>query len=115
MKPAVAFLHHHEEPLYERQRWHLPVPFQRHLGEALEEWRREDKTQRLWQGDASLWAGRGEAKWPQREVFELHFVQGFEPDEVAMIIGQPLKTVLEHISAMQSRLHEEMAHEEAVT
>ncbi len=62
MKSAASFVPH-IEPLDERQHWHLPAVFQRYLGEALEEWRREDKTSRLWEGDASLWTGRGEAKW----------------------------------------------------
>jgi ribosomal subunit interface protein len=44
--------------------------------------------------------------WPQpeREVFELHFVEGFEPDEVAMILGAPEKRVQEMIAAIQQRL-----------
>jgi len=50
---------------------------------------------------------------PQRDVFELHFVQGFEPDEIAMITGQPLKTLQDQIATIQSRLREEMRQEEA--
>jgi ribosomal subunit interface protein len=44
--------------------------------------------------------------WPQpdREVFELYYVEGFEPDEVAMILGAPAKRVREAIAAIQQRL-----------
>ena len=62
MNPAFAFTHY-GEPLYERQRWRLPVPLDRYLAEAMEDWRREGKTRRLWQGDASLWTSHDEANW----------------------------------------------------
>ncbi len=51
---------------------------------------------------------------PQRNVFELHFVQGFEPREVSMITGLPLQTVRDHISAIHTWLREEIMREEAV-
>jgi transaldolase/glucose-6-phosphate isomerase len=62
MIPAYS-LARQKEPLFERQRWHLPVPLDRYLGEAMEDWRLEGKTRRLWQGDASLWTGRDEGDW----------------------------------------------------
>jgi DNA-directed RNA polymerase specialized sigma24 family protein len=51
--------------------------------------------------------------WPRldREVFELHFVKGFEPHQVAMIIGRPLQNVNEKISSLQKRLRERIAQE----
>jgi ribosomal subunit interface protein len=47
--------------------------------------------------------------WPQpeREVFELYYVEGFEPDEVAMILGAPAKRVREMIATIQQRLRAE--------
>ena len=33
------------------------------FGEAINEWRRLDKTRRLWSGDVSLWMGSDEANW----------------------------------------------------
>lgn len=44
--------------------------------------------------------------WPrtEREVFELYFVEGFDPDEVAMILGRPTKAVEQTIQNIQSRL-----------
>jgi ribosomal subunit interface protein len=44
--------------------------------------------------------------WPQaeRDLFELYYVEGFEPHEVAMILGLPEKRVQERIHALQDRL-----------
>ena len=50
---------------------------------------------------------------PERETFELYFVQGFEPDEIARITGQPLKQVKETLASVQRRLREELLQEEA--
>lgn len=46
------------------------------------------------------------ATWPrpEREVFELYFVEGFDPDEVAMIVGRPTKAVEQTIQSIQNRL-----------
>jgi RNA polymerase sigma factor (sigma-70 family) len=41
---------------------------------------------------------------PERDAFELHYVEGFEPDEVAMILGQPLARVRELLRSVQDRL-----------
>jgi ribosomal subunit interface protein len=48
--------------------------------------------------------------WPrlERDVFELYFVEGFEPDEIAMIVGEPLKKVEEVIANMQENLRQEV-------
>lgn len=47
--------------------------------------------------------------WPQpeRELFELYYVEGFEPDEAAMILGTPEKRVREMLAAIQQRLRAE--------
>ena len=50
---------------------------------------------------------------PEREAFELYFVQGFEPDEIAQITGQPLKQVKETLATVQGRLRKELLQEEA--
>jgi RNA polymerase sigma factor (sigma-70 family) len=54
-------------------------------------------------------------KWPrpEREVFELYYVEGIEPEEIAMITRQPLKTVRENIESIQRRLREEILAQEA--
>jgi ribosomal subunit interface protein len=46
--------------------------------------------------------------WPraEREIFELYFIEGFDPDEIAMVTRQTLKTVQENISSIQNRLRE---------
>ena len=48
--------------------------------------------------------------WPrrEREVFELYFVEGLEPGEIAMVTRQPLTTVRENIASIQRRLREAM-------
>jgi ribosomal subunit interface protein len=45
---------------------------------------------------------------PEREVFELYFVEGLEGEEIAMVTGRLLKTVRESIASIQQRLREEM-------
>ncbi|HEY9173074.1 MAG TPA: HPF/RaiA family ribosome-associated protein [Verrucomicrobiae bacterium] len=47
--------------------------------------------------------------WPrtERELFELHFVEGFEADEVAMIVAQPVKQIREAIESLQQKLRAE--------
>lgn len=50
---------------------------------------------------------------PEREIFELYFVQGFEPDEIAQITGQPLKQVKDTLATVQARLRQELLQEEA--
>ena len=44
---------------------------------------------------------------PEREVFELYFVEGFEADEVAMIVTQPVARVHEIIRTLQQKLRAE--------
>jgi RNA polymerase sigma factor (sigma-70 family) len=51
---------------------------------------------------------------PEREVFELYFVEGLEPEEIAMVTHQPLKTVRETISSIQDRLREEILAQGAI-
>jgi ribosomal subunit interface protein len=48
--------------------------------------------------------------WPkaEREAFELHFVEGFELDEIAMLLGQPINRVQELIASLQMRLRTEV-------
>jgi RNA polymerase sigma factor (sigma-70 family) len=50
-------------------------------------------------------------KWPEREreVFELYFVQGFEPGEIAQITGQPLNKVKRTVARVQSLVRAELA------
>ncbi|HXG20718.1 MAG TPA: sigma-70 family RNA polymerase sigma factor [Methylomirabilota bacterium] len=48
--------------------------------------------------------------WPQqeREVFELYFVEGFEPDDIAMITGKPPQKIRAVITTLQDRLRQEL-------
>jgi len=52
---------------------------------------------------------RAASVWPkpERDVFELYYVEGFEPEEVAMILGQPKNRVREIIASLQQRLRTE--------
>jgi ribosomal subunit interface protein len=48
--------------------------------------------------------------WPrlERNVFELYFVEGFDADEISMIVGEPGKKVEEVITNMQENLRQEV-------
>jgi RNA polymerase sigma factor (sigma-70 family) len=48
--------------------------------------------------------------WPrqEREVFELYFVEGFEPDDIAMITGKPPQKIRAVITPLQDRLRQEL-------
>jgi RNA polymerase sigma factor (sigma-70 family) len=41
---------------------------------------------------------------PEREVFELYFVEGFEPDEIAMVLGVSIKQAEELLASIRARL-----------
>jgi ribosomal subunit interface protein len=49
----------------------------------------------------------------EREIFDLHFHEGFAPDEAAMIVGRPAAEVRRTIERLSDRLHEALRHEEA--
>ena len=51
---------------------------------------------------------------PEREVFELYFVEGFEPEEVAMVVGQQVSQVRELITHIQRRLRAEVLEQALV-
>jgi transaldolase / glucose-6-phosphate isomerase len=46
-----------------QQRYSLPEPLEKHVAEAISDWRNNDKVRRLWQRDASLWTNSDEAQW----------------------------------------------------
>ena len=52
---------------------------------------------------------RAASSWPkpEREAFELYYVEGFEPQEVAMILGEPQNRVHDLIASLQQRLRTE--------
>jgi DNA-directed RNA polymerase specialized sigma24 family protein len=50
---------------------------------------------------------------PEREAFELHFVEGFEPDEIAMVLGLTTKQANELLDNIRSRLRETLLAEAA--
>ena len=51
--------------------------------------------------------------WPraERDIFELYFIEGFDPDEIAMLKRQPLRTVQENIVSIQNRLRGEVLNQ----
>jgi hypothetical protein len=54
-------------------------------------------------------------KWPRlaREIFEFYFFEGLEPEEIAMVIDQPLKIVRENIASIEQRVRERILRQEA--
>ena len=50
---------------------------------------------------------------PEREVFELYYVEGLEPEEIAMVTKKPLRTVRENLESIQRRLRDEMLAQKA--
>lgn len=51
---------------------------------------------------------------PERDAFDLYFVEGFEPEEVAMVVSQPVNQVLELIAQVQQRLRTEVLEQALV-
>lgn len=53
---------------------------------------------------------RATAQWPrpERELFELFFVEGFEPDEIAMLLGRSEPQVRQLLHTIQDRLRAEV-------
>ena len=51
---------------------------------------------------------------PEREVFELYYVEGLEPDEIAMVTSQPVKAVRDNLASIQCRLREQMLEQATV-
>src|SRR5207244_2352568 len=43
--------------------WKLPKELDDGVKAALEDWRKEGKVRRLWDGDSGLWTGTDEAQW----------------------------------------------------
>ena len=54
-------------------------------------------------------------RWPkpEREAFELYFVEGFEPDEIGMVLGLSTKQANELLDNIRSRLREALLAEAA--
>ena len=50
---------------------------------------------------------------PEREAFELHFVEGFEPDEIGMVLGLSTKQANELLDNIRGRLRETLLAEAA--
>ena len=48
---------------------------------------------------------------PEREIFELYFLEGFEPEEISRITGQPVDQVQRTIAAVRQRLPEDIREE----
>jgi transaldolase/glucose-6-phosphate isomerase len=46
-----------------RQSFKLPADLAAGVEASINDWRKNDKVQRLWRGDATLWTGEDEAKW----------------------------------------------------
>jgi RNA polymerase sigma factor (sigma-70 family) len=50
---------------------------------------------------------------PERDVFELYYVEGLDPEEIAMVTNQSLKAVCKHLESIQRRLRNEMLAQKA--
>jgi ribosomal subunit interface protein len=50
---------------------------------------------------------------PEREVFELYYVEGLDPEEIMMVTNQSLKSVRQHLESIQRRLRDEMLAQKA--
>jgi ribosomal subunit interface protein len=50
---------------------------------------------------------------PEREVFELYYIEGFDPEEIAMITHQSLKMVRENLESIQRRWRDEVLAQKA--
>ena len=48
---------------------------------------------------------------PEREILELYFIEGFEPDEVALLTRRPVTEINNLIAAVQTRLRAALSHE----
>lgn len=59
---------------------------------------------------------RAASRWtrPEREVFELYYVEGFEPDEVAMVLGISRAQAEELIRSVQNRLRQQVMEQALV-
>src|SRR6267378_2632421 len=51
--------------------------------------------------------------WPrtEREVFELYYLEGLDPQEIAMVSGYPLKAVQESLVAIRQKLRERLSEQ----
>jgi DNA-directed RNA polymerase specialized sigma24 family protein/ribosome-associated translation inhibitor RaiA len=47
----------------------------------------------------------------ERDVFDLHYVEGFEPDEIAMITGKSLTNVNNALRAIKDRIRQQLQSE----
>ncbi|MEY2439697.1 MAG: Sigma-70, region 4 [Verrucomicrobiota bacterium] len=54
--------------------------------------------------------------WPrdEREVFELYFVEGLEPEEIAMVMNQSREKIQEVLASIQQRMREQTLEKQAV-
>jgi DNA-directed RNA polymerase specialized sigma24 family protein/ribosome-associated translation inhibitor RaiA len=66
----------------------------------------KDAVKRL-EEDARHWSRE------ERTVFDLYYVEGFEPEEISVITGEPIEKVQEHIATLHGRLREEMLKQAA--
>ncbi|HEX3625263.1 MAG TPA: sigma-70 family RNA polymerase sigma factor [Verrucomicrobiae bacterium] len=66
----------------------------------------KDIVEQLYQG------GRNTPKL-ERQVFELYYIEGLEPEEIAMVTGQPLQRVRDYVASAQQRLRGKILAQEA--
>ena len=51
---------------------------------------------------------------PEREAFELYFVEGFEPEEIGMVLGLSTKNANELLISIRARVRETLPAQSAV-
>lgn len=75
--------------------------------DPLEEIVTQESTLELLQHDLRSWPRQ------EREVFELYYVEGLDPEEIAMVTSYPLNTVQETLASVQQKLRERFHQQKA--
>jgi len=94
-------------PAEEEREAHLPEPVVEPSGKPDQEVERKDMLEFL-QKHIQSWSKL------DRQVFELYYVEGFEPDEIAMILGVKPTTVMRRLNELQNRIRQLLLEEAAV-
>ena len=51
---------------------------------------------------------------PEREAFELYFVEGFDPEEIGMVLGLSTKSANELLTSIRARVRDTLLAQSAV-
>jgi len=92
------------EAAHDRRQLSEPVlpaggPADKHDPDPLEEILREKDAIKLLEQEMQGWSR------PERETFELYYLEGLEPDEITMVTNYPPATVQASLAAVRRKLH----------